>query len=187
MSLSSSSTQYYNADEVPLCDCINPSPSKRRVSWTKDNPGQRFYNCEMYVVSSRFISKTTICETLECGKHLIDIQMLIFLFALFFYHTRIDCGFFQWMDPPVNAHYRQTLPRLKREDDGEALADTRNKLAAYEARVAKLKLKLDNMKNKAATLKNDYEELSVRAKVIGLSFVSVALVNGVMVMMKFMV
>ncbi|KAL4586918.1 hypothetical protein LXL04_011566 [Taraxacum kok-saghyz] len=99
--------------------------------------------------------------------------------------TRRDCGFFDWLDPELNEHYKLTLLKLRREADGEALADARNKLASAKALIAKLKLKLGDVKEKAAALKMEYKAMSVRAKVLGISFVSVVVMNGVMVMMKY--
>ncbi|KAL4592133.1 hypothetical protein LXL04_005118 [Taraxacum kok-saghyz] len=101
--------------------------------------------------------------------------------------TRTDCGFFDWIDPELNEHYRLTLLRLKREADGEALADARIKLAFAEAMIAKLKLKLGDVMEKAAALKMEYEAMSVRVKVLGFYFVSVVVMNGCLVMMKYAV
>ncbi|KAL4589831.1 hypothetical protein LXL04_002742 [Taraxacum kok-saghyz] len=148
MSSSSSNTQYYDAEVNPPCLCRIPTLAKKRISWTDDNPGRRFWNC----------------------RHSM---------------TRRNCGFFDWLDPELNEHYKLTLLRLRREADGQALAEARNKLASAEALIAKLKLKLGDVKEKAAALKMEYEAMSVRAKVLGISFVSVVVMNGVMVMMKY--
>ena len=90
------------------------------------------------------------------------------MFDLFFEQTRRNCGFFDWLDPELNEHYKLTLLRLRREADGEALAEARNKLASAEALIAKLKLKLGDVKEKTAALKMEYEAMSVRAKVLGI-------------------
>ncbi|KAL4576844.1 hypothetical protein LXL04_012944 [Taraxacum kok-saghyz] len=110
------------------------------------------------------------------GRHFWNCRMSI---------TRRDCGFFDWVDPELNEHYRLTLLRLKREADGVALADARMKLASAKATIAKLKVKLSEVKEKAAALKVEFETMSVRAKVLGFSFASVVVMNGVLVMMKY--
>ena len=109
------------------------------------------------------------------------------MFDLFFEQTRRNCGFFDWLDPELNEHYKLTLLRLRREADGEALADARMKLASAEALIAKLKVKLSEVKEKAAAFKVEFETMSVRAKVLGFSFASVVVMNGVLVMMKYVV
>ncbi|KAL4561687.1 hypothetical protein LXL04_033858 [Taraxacum kok-saghyz] len=148
MTSSSSTTQYYDAEVNPMCLCRTPSLAKKRISWTDDNPGRRFWNCRMSMKGP---------------------------------------WFFDWIDLELNEHYKLTLLRLRREADGEALADARMKLASAEAMIAKLKLKLGDVKEKAADLKMKYEETSVRAKVLGFSLVSVVVMIGVMVMMKYAV
>ncbi|KAL4567566.1 hypothetical protein LXL04_023154 [Taraxacum kok-saghyz] len=50
MSSSSSSSSHY-LDAVPHCDCKPPLPVKERVSWKPSNPGRRFLNCPMSLIS----------------------------------------------------------------------------------------------------------------------------------------
>ncbi|KAL4579149.1 hypothetical protein LXL04_015286 [Taraxacum kok-saghyz] len=98
--------------------------------------------------------------------------------------TLRDCRFFDWYDLSLNTHYKELILRLKAEADGDALAEAEQKLEAAEARTSKLKQKLANMKEKAmlevGTLKEKYEALNLRAKVIGAAFGSLVVANGVM-------
>ncbi|KAL4577580.1 hypothetical protein LXL04_013689 [Taraxacum kok-saghyz] len=50
MSSSSSSSSHY-VDAVPNCDCIPQLPVKERVSWKPYNPGRRFLNCLLSLIS----------------------------------------------------------------------------------------------------------------------------------------
>ncbi|KAL4579661.1 hypothetical protein LXL04_015817 [Taraxacum kok-saghyz] len=48
-SSSTSSSQYVNA--IPHCDCDPPLPAKERISWKETNPGRRFLNCPMSLIT----------------------------------------------------------------------------------------------------------------------------------------
>ncbi|KAL4581689.1 hypothetical protein LXL04_006216 [Taraxacum kok-saghyz] len=48
---SSSSSSSQSLDAVPHCDCDPPLTAKERTSWKPSNPGRRFLNCPMSLIS----------------------------------------------------------------------------------------------------------------------------------------
>ncbi|KAL4592156.1 hypothetical protein LXL04_005142 [Taraxacum kok-saghyz] len=100
--------------------------------------------------------------------------------------TAGDCKFFDWCDPPLNTHYKELILRLRNEANGNALAEVEQKLEVAQSRLASLKVKFANLKEKSnlevGRLKAQCEALNLRAKVLGVAFGSLVMVNGVMLL-----